>query len=533
MLTFQQLKVAERAVLWPSPGEPRNLREAHDRFFAAAMTDLSHWIDCLQENNTTVHAACSTYTQCAKTVVPAPAGRIKRVYTIANSGWCDRVYYRSASFGEIEHWSRESMPQWTAPVSTSLPELQEGFAYPDSSNDGHCGRALTGLWAIYRGQLHVAPWLESNESLVVEFDGPKEEWGEDDLIDPQVWTIDVREAIRAYVDWQHEAHFGCDRQVKLDKRQDYFDKRAVLMYRCQQRTEEQHEDIMDVGEPRRYQTKAETDAAAVPDPQDLESVFAVISDFGMPSGGAGDVADLVKSWNPAFIMSAGDNIYSPVDNYDDAVGQFYGDYITSSLNTNRFWPARGNHDIQDPVNGIADFEAYFTLPGNGRYFELVRGTVHIFVLHTALASLGSTPPEPDGLSASSAQAMWLKARMSLSTAPWKIVIAHDAPYSLGDDFPGHTILRWPFRLWGADVVISGDDHLYTRYLVDSLPYLVVGLGGATKDTPHALGENEDYVQEEFHDDWGALKVTADCSTLKMDFITRAGVLVDTLELEKD
>src|SRR5438128_3640524 len=57
------------------------------------------------------------------------------------------------------------------------------------------------------------------------------------------------------------------------------------------------------------------------------SRFAVIGDYGSGFTAEQKVANLVKSWNPDFVVTLGDNIYGPASNYDAFVGQYYHDYI--------------------------------------------------------------------------------------------------------------------------------------------------------------------------------------------------------------
>ena len=40
-------------------------------------------------------------------------------------------------------------------------------------------------------------------------------------------------------------------------------------------------------------------------------------------------------------------------------------------------------------------------------------------------------------------------------------------------------MRWPFKAWGASIVLSGHDHDYERFSVDGLTYIVNGVGGAS------------------------------------------------------
>src|SRR5207249_4527738 len=58
--------------------------------------------------------------------------------------------------------------------------------------------------------------------------------------------------------------------------------------------------------------------------------FAVIGDFGSAGAFEQSVASLVQSWNPAFIVSVGDNNYEfgGADTIDQNIGQYYSSYIS-------------------------------------------------------------------------------------------------------------------------------------------------------------------------------------------------------------
>src|SRR5258706_161868 len=89
------------------------------------------------------------------------------------------------------------------------------------------------------------------------------------------------------------------------------------------------------------------------------AVIGVIGDFGAaaegPTAASNElaVANLVKRWNPDFIVSLGDNNYpgGAALTIDPNIGQFYHEYIFpyqgaygSGAATNRFFPCLGNHD---------------------------------------------------------------------------------------------------------------------------------------------------------------------------------------------
>ena len=250
--------------------------------------------------------------------------------------------------------------------------------------------------------------------------------------------------------------------------------------------------------------------------------FAIIGDYGRAGSDELAVALLVASWSPAFVLTTGDNNYptGAAATIDQNIGQYYHDFIApysgafgSGAAENRFFPALGNHDWE--TAGAAPYLAYFTLPGNERYYDLVRGPLHFF-------AVDSDPREPDGTSSGSTQGHWLRDRLVASTACWRLVYFHHAPYSSG--LHGSSVgMRWPFREWGASVVVAGHDHTYERLLIDGLPYFVNGLGGYSRyqfNTPVAGSVAR------YNAGFGAMRVTASRTAITYEFITTTGTVVD-------
>ncbi|WP_019946834.1 metallophosphoesterase [Hymenobacter aerophilus] len=258
--------------------------------------------------------------------------------------------------------------------------------------------------------------------------------------------------------------------------------------------------------------------------------FAAIGDYGYAGAAERDVSELVKSWNPEFIITLGDNNYDLGDSttIDQNIGQYYHAYIHNykgrygpRTSTDRFFPSLGNHDYYTR-NGQA-YRDYFTLPGNGRYYEFVRGDVHLFALN-------SDPAEPDGIKANSVQAQWLKERMAASRARWKVVYFHHAPYTSGLHGPDAD-LQWPFREWGASVVLTGHDHIYERLQLDGLTYFVNGLGGRNIHGTRPARRPESQVL--YNADYGAMLLNATPDSLTLQFITRTRRVIDTHVLHRE
>ena len=263
--------------------------------------------------------------------------------------------------------------------------------------------------------------------------------------------------------------------------------------------------------------------------------IAAIGDLGAYGQGDLDVAALVSGLGFDAVVTSGDNRY--INRYDDALGSNYSDYIGNYQGeygpgsaVNRFFPTIGNHDY-DPPTGIEEYFSYFDLPGstvvspndpgNERYYDVVIGPVHFFMLN-------SDSREPDGRSSGSVQGQWLESALASSTAPWKVVIAHNPPYSSGPSQLGSTpTLQWPYELWGADAVIAGHRHHYERILKDGFPYFVVGTGGAPLSSVGAIEPDSEFV---YDTDFGVLSIDACATRLSFEFISVSGGTLDTHSL---
>lgn len=250
-------------------------------------------------------------------------------------------------------------------------------------------------------------------------------------------------------------------------------------------------------------------------------VFAVIGDYGIAGQPLLDVSNLIKSWNPDFIVTVGDNNYpdGAAWTIDDNIGQYFHEYIYkykgkygSGSPTRRFYPSLGNHDWTTGAKAYFDFFGYYNPV---TYYDFIQGPVRFFVLD-------SDRNEPDGVFSDSAQAKWLRKTMPISTSPFNVVVFHHAAYSSGRH--GSTeYMRWPFKEWGADAVLAGHDHVYERLLVNGIPYFVNGVGGAELYNFNTILPES---QVRFNQDFGAMRVEATSTTMKFQMYTRAGVLVD-------
>jgi tartrate-resistant acid phosphatase type 5 len=256
---------------------------------------------------------------------------------------------------------------------------------------------------------------------------------------------------------------------------------------------------------------------------------AVIGDYGVDTSEERAVANLVKNLlKPEIIVTTGDNNYGSSSELDRNIGQYYHEYIGNykgsygtGAASNRFFPTIGNHDWLES-GGYRSHLNYFSLPGNERYYDFVHGPIHWFIL-------SSEENEVDGITIDSKQGKLMSERMKASTAPWKLAVIHDPPYSSGSGMNDDT--EWPFKELGIHAVFSGDSHNYERLSVKGFPYFVNGAGGQGIGGWAKVLSSSIYRNSK---DNGALLIEADEQKINFKFYTvvNGGTVVDRLTLQK-
>lgn len=521
--TFLQLKTKLRAELFPA-GEARNLWTPHDAYFVAAMIDIQRWVECLQVNNASQFPACSTYWEDAKTVMEAPKGIVQRVFTVANDDWRDKVFYWSSTFNDLECWARSLALACSTPINAGLEKLQQGFKFSEASTDGSptqnsllglaSGRARTGIWAIYRKRLYIAPWLQSNEVLVVEWDGKKDDWTDTDLVDTKYWTPSVEEAIKFYVRCQHEMYFGDKREGGILK-QLYNEKISDLIFDCREETRQQEKKVCE-SPIAISQTELDDDAAPS---TTSEYVTCLLGDWGQSGTPLDDVAAQINGLAPRKVITLGDNIYSGND----------PETLFASFGTIPLKLAWGNHDFSDVAPGdLSALLALVTLGNNERYYSVVDGPVQYFILSTDSHEVDGGYVDATTSTENSIMGQWLRLQLAMSTAKYKVVIGHHSPYTSDiNNTPGNLWMRWPFLTWGADLYIGAHGHNFEYAINGGFPYIVCGLGGQTIRGFGAVTAGSQY---RYNSNYGFLKAIASCDSLLIKLIDRTGAEIYTVTI---
>ncbi|MFI5295777.1 MAG: metallophosphoesterase [Thermodesulfovibrionales bacterium] len=138
---------------------------------------------------------------------------------------------------------------------------------------------------------------------------------------------------------------------------------------------------------------------------------------------------------------------------------------------------RGNHEGAGTY-----FKKYFPYPYvNSFYWSFDYGPVHIVVLDQYVS-----------YSPGSAQYNWLINDLASTTKPWKILMFHEPAWGAGgheNNTATQKYLQPLCKKYQIDLVLNGHNHYYARALVDGIPHITNGGGGAPLYTPDATYPN--------------------------------------------
>ncbi len=191
----------------------------------------------------------------------------------------------------------------------------------------------------------------------------------------------------------------------------------------------------------------------------------------------------------------------------------------------RMRPTPGNHEYltQKASTYYAYFGAAAGEPGKG-YYSYDLGSWHIVVLNSNCDEVG-------GCDAGSPQERWLRDDLAANPRTCTLAYWHHPRFSSGEH--GDETRVKP--LWraleehGAEVVLSGHDHHYERWVpqdasgnakADGLVQFVVGTGGTSLRPFPSERPAHGVVRDS--DTWGVLKLTLRASSYEWEFVPIAG-----------
>ena len=276
--------------------------------------------------------------------------------------------------------------------------------------------------------------------------------------------------------------------------------------------------------------------------------FVAFGDYGVDNANQNAVAVRMKTFNPEFMVTTGDNTYNTstaLSNYDNTQAKYYGEFIKVANpasayfaqygnNVNRFFPSMGNHDFDiggGAAGAIPYWNAYWELPGNERYYTFTRGPVDFFVL-------SSDGREPDSDLPGGTQYNWFINAYNASTSPWKIVVFHHPPYTNPSVHAGDAqMIQWNFQnLPGLTAVLNGHNHNMQRLELpragaglgtgvgSTVPFMVTGAGGNSLYSITGTSPFNAFFNDS---NFGFLLVDATPASISFRFVTSAGTVIDT------
>ncbi len=223
------------------------------------------------------------------------------------------------------------------------------------------------------------------------------------------------------------------------------------------------------------------------------------------------------------VMAVGDLAY-----FQGTAQQFRECYApTWGRHFSRTRPVPGNHEYESP-NAQPYFDYFGDLagtPGEG-YYSYDLGAWHIVALNSNFEGLRGRVAVDE----TSAQMQWLKQDLAQSRARCALAYFHHPLFSSGPN--GNTTQMRP--IWralydaGVDVVVSGHDHAYERYVPQDpnglrdgargIRQFVVGTGGAALTDPVRIQPNSEIRRAV----WGVLKLTLEPESYTWEFVPIEG-----------
>ncbi|MEU0481168.1 metallophosphoesterase [Streptosporangium sp. NPDC006013] len=258
-------------------------------------------------------------------------------------------------------------------------------------------------------------------------------------------------------------------------------------------------------------------------PQD-QMVLAVIGDYG----GCGadrtcaeeyQVADMVHSWNPAAILTVGDNTYQ--QGLPAEVVKAQAPY-KADIDAGKFFPIMGNHDY-----------------GNGCSPESVKPSVDYFKVPAAyVAGFGNGLVDfvnPDAncqtSSGSTMPPIYEKYKNTVtgSTAEWVLTGEHQPLFSSGK--AGNNPDRSWVKLPEVDLILAGHDH-HAEHIVteDGYNIAITGNGGAGLTPLFSITPGSKFRDAEH---FGAMRLIVTKESLKAEFLSLPGRVDYYFILKKD
>lgn len=267
--------------------------------------------------------------------------------------------------------------------------------------------------------------------------------------------------------------------------------------------------------------------------------FAVFGDSGADSPGQYRIAEVIRSAAPDLVLHLGDVAY-PSFNVRRADLKCLSVY-RAHMATTPYYFVFGNHDL---FEGDKPFLETFYLPTNSvtgteHFYSFDHGDVHFCGLFVPWRSQDALFPAyylGDG----TAQYQWLTNDLATTVKPWKILFFHvtvntsgphrfDSDGGVYDRLELQRLLLPLARQYGVQLILSGHDHAFERFVPMNGVHLVVTGGGGFE--PYPLVER-DPANAQFWSVLHATLVSVSHDTLRLEALDTNGAVFDAMTIQR-
>jgi hypothetical protein len=229
------------------------------------------------------------------------------------------------------------------------------------------------------------------------------------------------------------------------------------------------------------------------------------------------VSDLLVAGAPTAVLPLGDNQYE-----DGALAKYQQSYDPSWGRVKAISrPIPGDGDYG--VSGAAGYFDYFGAAAGTRgkgYYSYDVGAWHVIALNSACQKVGGCGP-------GSPQEQWLRADLAAHPADCTLAYFHKPRFSSGTDFTTVDTFWRDLYAAGAEIVLSGDRHIYERFAPQNpdgaadpngIREFIVGTGGKNLGSIGTIQANSQVRAKTF----GVLKLTLHAGSYDWNFVPAAG-----------
>jgi hypothetical protein len=234
-----------------------------------------------------------------------------------------------------------------------------------------------------------------------------------------------------------------------------------------------------------------------------------------------------RSWTNVFTLGDNSNDSGTAEQYTDCFDTTWGAFKSKT------WPTPGNHDQMtshgDPY--YAYFGSRAGIAGSGFYSYNLAPNWHVIVLNAVCAEVG-------GCGAGSPEEAALRSDLAANAGKHILAMWHIPRFSSGGHGSDSTYQVWWEDLYAAhaDIVLSGHDHDYERFALQSptgeadaegIRQFVVGTGGAGQRDFASIEPNSEVRNT---GTYGVLKLTLKAHSYSWQFIpVEGGTFTDSGE----